>query len=129
MGIYLPEGSPLDNTSWSGSVSAMPSDQVPDPPSSLEALVLGRDGVQLVFNWPARDGGKVISSFVVVYDTMEDFSLANEMNISPSLPEKIPNNSDKFVFDFVPASPQLNSGSTYFIKLIAVNDVGKSTAS
>mmetsp|Transcript_4653 Transcript_4653/g.10531 ORF Transcript_4653/g.10531 Transcript_4653/m.10531 type:complete len:148 (+) Transcript_4653:295-738(+) len=92
-------------------------------------MVLGHDGVQISFDWPRRDGGKEITEFVVMYDTIEDFSLANEMSIAPSLPEKVPSNSDKFVFNFVPATPPLNSGTNYFIKLSAVNDVGTSTAS
>ncbi|KAL7542723.1 hypothetical protein ACHAXR_012023, partial [Thalassiosira sp. AJA248-18] len=125
--IY-PSGNPKDNTNWSAD-SAMPLDQVPNPPTSLDAIVLGHDGVQILFDWPRRDGGKEITEFVVVYDTVEDFSSSNEMSIAPSLPEKIPSSSDRFVFDFVPTNPHLNSGSNYFIKLSAVNEVGAGAAS
>ncbi|KAL3761394.1 hypothetical protein ACHAW5_005766 [Stephanodiscus triporus] len=118
-----------DNTNWSGMASTVPVDQVPDPPVSLNVEVLGYDGVQISFDWPKRNGGKEISQFVVTYDTTEDFSSANQMVISPTLPRKIPNNGDKCVFDFVPTNPPLNVGFTYFIKMNAVNSVGTGIAS
>ena len=117
-----------DNTSWSGMTSTVPIDQVPDPPFSLNVEVLVYDGMQISFNWPKQDGGKAISKFVVTYDATEDFSSANQVVILPSLPQKIPNNGDKFVFDFVPTTPQLNAGSTYFVKMNSVNSVGTGIA-
>ncbi|KAL7554975.1 hypothetical protein ACHAWF_018557 [Thalassiosira exigua] len=116
-------GNPKDNTNWSGSISATPLDQVPDPPSSLDAAVLGDNSLQLSFDWPERDGGKEITEFVVVYDT------TSEMSIPPTLPQMIPSSSDRFVFDFVPTNPQLDTGTTHFVKLRAVNDVGNGEAS
>ena len=118
-----------DNTSWSGMASTVPIDQVPDPPFSFNVEVLVYDGMQISFDWPKRDGGKEISKFVVTYDTTEDFSSTNQMVILPSLPQKIPNNGDKFVFDFVPTTPQLNAGSTYFVKMNSVNSVGTGLSS
>lgn len=124
-----PSGYPADNTNWSGVVSAVPIDQVPVPPLSLKAIVLGYDRIQLSFDWPRRDGGKEISEFIVSYDTSADFSSANQMRIASSIPQKIPNNSNTFIFDFSPTTPPLKSGSTYFIKMSAVNEIGAGTAS
>ncbi|KAL7440180.1 hypothetical protein ACHAXH_004154 [Discostella pseudostelligera] len=126
--IY-PSGYPTENTNWSGVVMAVPSNQVPVPPLSLKAIVLGYDGIQISFDWPKRDGGKDISEFIVFYDTVKDFSTANQIRIASSIPQKIPNNSNMFIFDFSPTTPSLKAGSTYFIKMSAVNDIGAGTAS
>ncbi len=117
-------GYPADSTNWSGVVSAVPIDQVPVPPLSLKTSVLGENGIQVSFDWPKRDGGKEISEFIVLYDTMDDFSTANQIRIASSIPQKIPNNSNTFVFDFSPTIQPLKSGITYFIKICAANAIG-----
>lgn len=101
--------------------SAVPIDQVPDPPSLLNVAVLGYDGVQISFDWPKRDGGQALSQYVITYDTTEGFSSANQMVILQSLPQQIPYNGERFVFDFAPTNPPLKAGLTYFIKMNSVN--------
>ncbi|KAL9190309.1 hypothetical protein ACHAXT_007520 [Thalassiosira profunda] len=117
------------NEKWSGILPAIPQDQVPDPPSSFEALVLSSDGLQILFDWPARDGGQPITDFVVTYDTKEDFSSPHEMSIAPSLPQVIPGSSDRYIFDLVPTSPPFTPGETYYLKMAAENSVGLGVAS
>jgi len=125
--VISTSGYPKDNTNWSGIHQMAPMNQVPDSPMSLQAVVLGKNGVQLSFDWPIRDGGKAITEFVVAYSTLEDFSC--EMMIASSSPDLIPNSGDRFVFDFIPTDPPLETGTMYFIKLTAVNDVGVGASS
>jgi len=120
---------PGNYANWSAIASAVLIDQVADPPSSLNIIVLCYDRVQVSFDWPKRNGGKTITQFVVKYDTVEDFSSVNQMIILSSLPRKIPNSGDRYTFDFVPATPPLNAGLTYFIKMSAVNSIGTGVAS
>ena len=126
--IY-PSGSPRDNTVWSSLVTATPEDQVPDPPTSLDAASLGHDSMQLLFEWPVRDGGREISEFVVAYDTTDDFSSAVEVEIPASIPLLLPNSGGKYVLDLTPSSPPLVSGSMYHVRISAQNEVGTGTAS
>eukprot|EP00970_Alexandrium_tamarense_P009994 scaffold1976_cov187-Alexandrium_tamarense.AAC.23 len=120
----FPSDNPKDNTKWSPTIDKMPVDQVPNPPSQLNALVLGLNGVQLLFHWPDRDGGKEVSEFIVFYDTSSDFTSTYTMSVASTLPEALPSSGGRFVFDFVPTTPQLDPGVEYFIKLAAVNDIG-----
>ena len=122
--LHHPSGVPTDNTQWSASVSAETSDQVPDPPTSLELIIFGRESFQLLFKWPTRDGGKPISSFVVLYDIEEDFSSSNTMEIAAAVPSVIPNSGDTYIFDFSPTTPRLVAGQRYYLKLLAMNNVG-----
>jgi len=122
--LYHPSGVPMDNTRWSASVSAVTSDQVPDPPTSLEVLVLGRESFQVLFKWPQREGGKHISDFAVVYDTSEDFSSSNTLVVASSIASVIPDSGGKYVFDFTPTTPKVVAGELYFLKMFAINSVG-----
>ena len=122
--IHHPSGVPTDNTQWSASVLAVTADQVPDPPTSLGLLVLGRESLQVLFKWPEREGGKHISDFAIMYDTSEDFSSSDTLVIASSIPSVIPDSGGKYVFDFTPTTPRLVAGELYFLKLIAINSVG-----
>eukprot|EP00984_Skeletonema_dohrnii_P039106 scaffold43104_cov150-Skeletonema_dohrnii-CCMP3373.AAC.1 len=113
-----------DNTQWSASVSAVTSDQVPDPPTSLELVVLGSESFQVLFKWPTREGGQPISDFAVMYDTSEDFSSPNTLTVSSTVPSDIPDSGGKFIFDFTPTIPRFVPGQLYFLKMIAINSVG-----
>jgi hypothetical protein len=126
--IY-PSGNPKDNTNWAVSPPTVPVDQVPDAPFLMSALVLGQNGVQLLFDWPIRNGGQEILQFVVIYDVSEDFSASNELVLDATLPQVIPASGKQFVFDFVPSTPELVAGERYYIKLVAVNSVGAGSAS
>ena len=123
-----PSGNPQDNTNWANSLPVTPSDQVPGPPVNLNALVLGKSGLQLLFNMPSRDGGQAISHFVVEYGTSPDFSDYLSFTIEASMPKAIPASGGQFVFDFVP-TPLLVTGVRYFIRLAAINSVGLGMAS
>lgn len=122
--IHHPSGVPMDNTQWSASVLAVTSDQVPGPPTSLELLILGRESLQVLFKWPEREGGKLISDFAIMYDTSPTFSSSNTLIVSSSIPSVIPDSGGKYVFDFTPTTPRLVAGELYFLKLIAINSVG-----
>jgi hypothetical protein len=122
--IHHPSGVFMDNTQWSAHVSSVTSDQVPDPPTSLELLVLGRDSFQVLFKWPKRDGGKAVTDFAVMYDTSDNFSSSNTLTVASTVPSVIPDSGGRYIFDFTPATPRLVAGRDYYLKLAAINSVG-----
>ena len=122
--LHHPLGISTDNTHWSGHVSSAPSDQVPDPPLSLELIVIGPDSFQILFKWPRRDGGPAITDFAVIYDTSDQFSSSNTFTVAASVVSAVPDSGDKYVFDFDPIMPSLVAGEVHYIKLVAINSVG-----
>ena len=68
-----PSGSPPDNTNWSGSLTATPSDQLPSAPSSVMGSVSGPNEILLQIQPPTRDGGQSIYGYFVEWDSSDNF--------------------------------------------------------
>uniref|UniRef100_A0A7R9WKX3 Fibronectin type-III domain-containing protein n=1 Tax=Pseudictyota dubia TaxID=2749911 RepID=A0A7R9WKX3_9STRA len=122
-----PSGSPPDNTNWSSVLSAVPEDQVPDPPVHVLTSGMARNALQVIFEPPARDGGQTITEYIFSWDTNDDFSSKSSVVVdAATLDALIPEST--LVYNLIPSSPALTCGTDYFVRVQAANGVGTGEA-
>ena len=116
-----PSGTVADNTNWSATLQGTPINKVPDAPDAVTLTNMGPGSLRITVDPPARDGGSVISHYVVEIDTTTAFSSASYP------PTEYPVGS--FVElqaggNLLKTLTGLTSGTSYYARISAKNSVG-----
>jgi hypothetical protein len=69
-----PTGTIPDNTRWSQTASAVTANQVPSPVVGVQAIVSGKQSVQLIVQVPVSNGGLTFADMIVEWDVSKSFS-------------------------------------------------------
>jgi hypothetical protein len=118
---------PSDNTQWSGVLRATPLFVPPQPPRSVNLVVLDGNRFQVQVVPPLRDGGRNISHYEVDVDTELSFqtswmrTVSFPIDILPLL-HPLEGNDSPLVMGLEGLTP----GTFYFVRVRAVSSVGDS---
>jgi len=118
--IY-PSDLPIDNTKWSTVLQAKPIDQTPDPPKYIRSDALGRSSLQIVFEEPARHGGKDITAYKFEWDVENSFSNSFSLEVPSSSINRL-NSNGPLIYNFEVGT--FDSDILYYIRIRARNEVG-----
>ena len=121
--IY-PSGAPADNTNWSITLSAITGDQKPGTPLSISTYILGRYDLRVLFDAPLRNGGQAITDYFIEWDVSDSFDSSSYVTVPEASMDRL-DASGSYVYDFDNGTQQLNSVVPYYVRIAAINSVGR----
>ena len=104
-----------DNTNWSTALSAIPLDQAPELVTGLSVSGMAKNGLQVVWSPPFRDGGFAIDSYLLSWAVDHP-----SVEVSVASLDMLPDG--RYVYNLFDAS--LNSNNLYTLSVQAKNTIG-----
>jgi len=118
-----PTGDVPDNTRWSETASAMPSDQPPSAPYQVLVSVSGKEHLQLLISPPISNGGSALDEMFVEWDESKSFNSAAYGSANVSYDSLV------VLYDNGPTVYEisgLNPGTAYWVRVSVDNVNGAS---
>lgn len=111
----------IDVTRWSTTVSAVPNDRAPEAPVNVDAILSGKQAVQILITMPRSDGGRPVTQYLVEYDSSSGFDSTSYGKI-PVPVSQLPSlySNGPLVYEI----SGLDIGSSYYVRVSAQNSVG-----
>eukprot|EP01041_Mallomonas_annulata_P013492 gene13492-28608_t len=120
-----PTGAIPDNTNWSNTVSAVTTDQPSGAPIFVAAAVSGPTNAQLEITPPIRNGGQIITTYVIEWDTVTTFDSIRYGYIEVPTSQLFPlYTGGPFVYEL----SGLVTGSPYWVRVSCITSMGRGPA-
>ena len=125
-------GDIADNTRWSNVVTAVPADQPPSAPLLVVPAVAGPNSLQIVITPPLSGGGCPgsavgIDTYLVEWDVSSAFDAPSSYgNVSVPAAKLLPALTGNFLGQFVYDINGLTTGTAYWVRVSAHNQIGYS---
>jgi hypothetical protein len=118
-----PTGDVPDNTRWSETASAVPSNQPPRAPSQVRVSVAGKEHLQILISPPVSNGGSALDKVFVEWDESKSFNSAayGSANVSYDSLVVLSDNGP-VVYEI----SGLNPGTSYWVRVSVNNENGVS---
>ena len=123
--IHTPQG-PTYNINWSSVQSAIPADQLPDPPIFIDSIPISKNMIQILFNPPKINGGQELMEYIFSWDSKFDFSTEKSVHVSTKSLDSL-YLEGTLVYDLLLETPHITQFTSCYIRIQVRNKIGISS--